>query len=209
MEKIDSKTVYNSLNKLYPDAKCALDYKDSFSLLISIILSAQTTDKAVNKVTPLLFKTYNNIESLAKANPHDVEKIIREIGLYKNKTLNIISTSKKLYDDGFTTIPNDFNYLISLPGVGRKTANVFLAEYYNTQNFGVDTHILRISKRLNISKDSSSPLDTEKDLIKFFKDYSFKKTHHLLITFGRNICLAKNPKCDICPFKEIIKGCAL
>ena len=173
MEKINREFFLEYLEELHKDAKCALNYTNDYELLISIILSAQTTDKSVNNVTPVLFKKYPNISSLAKANIKDVENIIRVLGLYKNKAKNIIEASKMLDSDGYDYIPNDFNYLINLDGVGRKTANVFLAEYYNANTLGVDTHILRVSKRLKITPENGDAYDAEIKLKKFIKDYNY------------------------------------
>ena len=202
MEKIKRDFFISYLEELHNDAKCALDYNNDYELLFAIILSAQTTDKSVNKVTPILFNKYPDIKSLSNANVIDIENIIREIGLYKNKAKNISQASKKLVSDGYDYIPNDFNYLLSLDGVGRKTANVFLAEYYNSNTLGVDTHILRVSKRLRITPLNGDALVAEEKLKKFIKDYNYKKLHHLIIAFGRNECKATRPLCDNCKFKE-------
>ena len=202
MEKINRELFLSYLEELHSDAKCALDYTNDYELLISIILSAQTTDKSVNKVTKELFRKYKNIEELSNATLEEVERIIKPIGLYKNKAKNIILASKKLAMLGYKTIPNDYDILISLDGVGRKTANVFLSEYYNANTLGVDTHIDRVSKRLQISKVNASTLETEKKLKEFVKDFSYKKLHHMLIAFGRNECKAQNPLCETCKFKN-------
>ena len=202
MEKVSRDLFLSYLEELHSDAKCALDYTNDYELLISIILSAQTTDKSVNKVTPLLFSKYPTIEALSKADIKDVETIIKEIGLYKNKAKNVINACSKLREDGYLKIPNNFDYLISLDGVGRKTANVFLAEYYNENTLGVDTHILRVSKRLRITPKDGDALVAERKLKSFVKDYNYKKLHHLIITFGRNECQAKNPKCDNCKLRQ-------
>ena len=202
MEKVTKDELISYLESLHNDAKCALNYTNDYELLIAIILSAQTTDEAVNKVTPILFSKYKTIKDLSNASQEDVEDIIRRIGLYKNKASNIIKCAQKLNEDGHYTIPNSFDYLISLPGVGRKTANVFLSEYYNLNTLGIDTHIERISKRLGISKEDSNVLVVEKDLLRFIGNYPTKKFHHMMITFGRNECTAKKPKCSECKLKE-------
>jgi len=205
MEKVNRDFLLSYLEKLHPDAKCALNYNNDYELLISIILSAQTTDKAVNNVTPLLFEKYPDIISLSKAKEEDVIPIIRSIGLYKNKAKNIINCTKRLVELGYDSIPNDFDILISLDGVGRKTTNVFLAEYYNENTLGVDTHILRITKRLGLVKESGEALDAEKKLKKFIGNYNYKNLHHYLIAFGRNECDARNPKCFNCELKYCCK----
>ena len=202
MEKINRELFLSYLEELHGDAKCALEYNNDYELLISIILSAQTTDKSVNKVTKELFSKYKDIESLSKAKIEDVERIIKPIGLYKNKAKNIIQASIKLTELGYTKIPNDFYTLIELDGVGRKTANVFLSEYYDENTLGVDTHIDRVAKRLSISDENSTVLDTEKRLKEFVQNYNYKKLHHMLISFGRNECKAKNPSCANCKLKN-------
>lgn len=190
------------LEELYSDAKCALNYNNDYELLISIILSAQTTDKAVNNVTPALFERFKDLESLKNANLEEVEEIIKPLGLYKNKAKNIISASKSLVDHGYSTIPDDFDILIKLDGVGRKTANVFLSEYFDKDTLGVDTHIERVSKRLGIADKGDTVLLTEQKLKNFIQGYSSKKIHHMMIAFGRNKCSAKKPLCEKCKFKD-------
>ena len=205
MEKIKKEILIPYLEKLHSDAKCALDYTNDYELLISIILSAQTTDKNVNKVTKNLFKLYPDFSSLGNAKITDIEEIIKPLGLYKNKAKNIVSTAKELLDKGYEVVPNDFDLLISLSGVGRKTANVFLAEYYDSNTLGVDTHINRIAKRLNIASESDDVVDVENKLKKFVKNENLKRLHHLLITFGRVECNAKNPLCESCEIKKYCK----
>ncbi len=202
MEKISRESFLSYLEELHNDAKCALDYNNDYELLISIILSAQTTDKSVNKVTKELFSKYKTIEELSSADLEEVERIIKPIGLYKNKAKNIILASKKLKELGYKNIPNDYETLISLDGVGRKTANVFLSEYYDANTLGIDTHIDRVSKRLSISPPNATTIETEKKLKEFVKDFSYKKLHHMMIAFGRNECKAQNPLCETCKFKN-------
>ena len=205
MEKVKADFLLDYLESLHSDAKCALDYNNDFELFIAIILSAQTTDKAVNKVTKELFLEFPTIKDLSLADKEKIETIIKQIGLYKNKTNNIINLSKKLIADGYDKIPNDPEYLITLPGVGRKTVNVFLSEYYNMNTFGVDTHIARISKRLNLALENDSTLNIEKKLVKYFSGFEFKRVHHLLIFFGRYDCKATNPNCENCLLKKYCK----
>ena len=207
MEKVTKDELINYLIELHNDAKCALNYSNDYELLSAIMLSAQTTDISVNKVTKELFSKYPTIKSMSLAKREDIESIIHPIGLYKNKAKNLIESMKKLDDDGHITIPNDFEYLTSLPGVGRKTANVFLSEYYDMNTLGVDTHIMRISKRLKISKDTDDAYKTELNLLKLIKDYPTKKFHHMMIQFGRCECTSKNPSCINCKLrKKCIEG---
>lgn len=212
MEKITKEELLSFLNNHFKDAKCALNYYDDYSLLISIILSAQTTDKSVNNVTKILFNKYKNFSELSKADTTEVESIIKQIGLYHNKAKNIIEASKIIVREYSSVVPSNFDDLIKITGVGRKTANVFLAEYFDKDTLGVDTHINRVSKRLKIAKENDNVIVVENKLHKFISGENTKKMHHMLIAFGRNICTAKNPKCELCSlnnkcdyYKKILK----
>jgi len=199
--KINSQYIQDNLDVLFPNAKCELNHKNEFELLIAVILSGQSTDQRVNMCSPLLFKEYPDAFKLSKADVKDVEKIIKPIGLYHNKALNIIKTSKMLVDKFEGNIPNDFNELVSLPGVGRKTANVILSNCFDVPAFAVDTHVERVSKRLNIAKKNDNVLIVEKKLNKFFPKERWCKLHHQLIFFGRYKCKAIKPECIDCPFE--------
>ncbi len=199
----NSEYIYNRLNELFPQAKCELNYRRPFELLIAVVLSAQTTDKAVNKVTTELFKKYPDVQELADAEENEIQTIIKSIGLYKNKAHNIILLSRKLIEKFDGHVPNNQADLVSLPGVGRKTANVVLAELYDYPAFAVDTHVSRVSKRLGISEDKDNVIETEKKLCAYFPKERWKKMHHLFIFFGRYKCHSKNPQCSDCPFTEI------
>ncbi|WP_300207608.1 endonuclease III [uncultured Streptococcus sp.] len=193
------------IGEMYPDAHCELDYQTPFQLLVSVILSAQTTDKSVNKVTPQLWQHYPTIADLAAANVVDVENDLRTIGLYKNKARNIVKTARAVLQDFDGVVPKTHKELESLPGVGRKTANVVLAEIYKVPSIAVDTHVSRVAKRLNISAQDASVTEIEHDLMKKIPKRDWIVTHHRLIFFGRYFCLAKNPKCAICPVQSYCK----
>lgn len=190
--------ILNYLDELYPNAYCELNYTKDYELLIAIVLSAQTTDKRVNKVTPVLFSKYQNLEELAKAPLEDIENIIREIGTFKKKSVFVKKIAEALVKDCNGVVPNDREYLEKLPGVGRKTANVFLAEYYKVPAIAVDTHVERVSKRLKICKKSATVNEVEKVLMKKIPRDRWIKTHHQLIFFGRYHCKAMRPDCDNC-----------
>lgn len=190
--------ILNYLDELYPNAYCELNYTKDYELLIAIVLSAQTTDKRVNKVTPVLFSKYQNLEELAKAPLEDIENIIREIGTFKKKSVFVKKIAEALVKDCNGIVPNDREYLEKLPGVGRKTANVFLAEYYKVPAIAVDTHVERVSKRLKICKKSATVNEVEKVLMKKIPRDRWIKTHHQLIFFGRYHCKAMRPDCDNC-----------
>lgn len=193
------------IGEMYPDAHCELDYQTPFQLLVAVILSAQTTDKSVNKVTPQLWQHYPTIADLAAANVVDVENDLRTIGLYKNKARNIVKTARAVLQNFDGVVPKTHKELESLPGVGRKTANVVLAEIYKVPSIAVDTHVSRVAKRLNISAQDASVTEIEHDLMKKIPKRDWIVTHHRLIFFGRYFCLAKNPKCAICPIQSYCK----
>ena len=193
------------IGEMYPDAHCELDYQTPFQLLVAVILSAQTTDKSVNKVTPQLWQHYPTIADLAAANVVDVENDLRTIGLYKNKARNIVKTARAVLQDFDGVVPKTHKELESLTGVGRKTANVVLAEIYKVPSIAVDTHVSRVAKRLNISAQDASVTEIEHDLMKKIPKRDWIVTHHRLIFFGRYFCLAKNPKCAICPVQSYCK----
>ena len=199
---VSSKYVYDNLDKLFPNAKCGLNYSNLFELLVSVVLSAQTTDVAVNKVTPTLFSKYSDAFKLAKAKVEDIKKIISPIGLSNSKAKNIVALSKELVERFDGAIPNTITDLESLPGVGHKTASVVMVEGYKIPAMPVDTHIYRIANRLGIS-NSDNVKGVEEDLKEYFDKFTWCHLHHLLIAFGRNICTAKKPKCDECPFSDI------
>lgn len=185
------------LDSLFPDAKCELHKCKDYEFLISVMLSAQSTDKSVNDVTPILFNRYDTLEKLSSASIFDVERIIKPIGLYRNKAANVKSIALSILKRGIGAI-NDEKFLLSLPGVGNKTMNVFLAEVYSIPHLAVDTHIERICKRLGIVKRDDNPYDVEKKLERLVESSRQIKTHHQLISFGRTICTAKNPSCRTC-----------
>lgn len=198
--KINKIEIAEYLNELYPDAHCELNYDSLFHLLIAVMLSAQTTDNSVNKVTPALFEKYKEPVDLMNANLEDVENIIRSIGLYKNKAKNIISTSKMLVEKFNSIVPSTMEELTSLPGVGRKTANVVLVEGYKIPAFPVDTHVERVSKRLGIAKQNDSVELVEKKIKKIYAKEQYGLLHHQFIFFGRYFCKAINPNCKECRF---------
>ena len=180
----------------YKDAKTELNYKNEYELLVSIILSAQCTDKRVNIITPELFKKYPSTKELAKANLDDVKEIIKSCSFFNNKAKNLIKMAQDVENKFNGKIPHNHKDLISLAGVGNKTANVFLIELDNENRMAVDTHVFRVSHRLGLS-DAKNVEETEKDLIKAFKT-DLATLHQALVLFGRYICTAKNPKCDEC-----------
>lgn len=196
-----TKSIIEILAAEFKNAKCELDYYDDFSLLVAISLSAQTTDKRVNEVTKELFKKYPDAISLSKAEIKDVSNIIKSLGLYKNKTNNIINLSKMLVSNFNSTVPNKREELMTLPGVGRKTANVFLAEMYNFPCMPVDTHIKRVSNILGLTKEND-PLKIEKDLTKKIDSEVLARTHLYLLFFGRYVCKAVKPSCNLCKLQK-------
>ncbi|MGI6608214.1 MAG: endonuclease III [Erysipelotrichaceae bacterium] len=200
-----SETIFKKLFELFPDAGCELNYQSDYQLAVAVVLSAQTTDKAVNRVTDILFDQYPDVYSLAEAEVKEVEKIIRTIGLYKNKSKNIINLSKTIVERYNGIVPDNYNELISLDGVGRKTANVILSELFKKPAIAVDTHVNRVAKRLGLAERNDSVIVVEMKLKENFKKEYWSKLHHLMIHFGRYKCLARNPICTDCPFKEICK----
>jgi len=193
------------LDKLFPNPKCELEYSKDYELLIAIMLSAQTTDKRVNKVTKVLFSKYPSLEELNNANIKDIETIIREIGSFRKKSIYLKEIVKSLLDNWRGYVPNDRKYLESLSGVGRKTVNVFLGIIYNEPTIAVDTHVERVSKRLKLANDKDTVLEVEQKLMKKIPKERWNKTHHQLVLFGRYYCKAIKPMCEDCKLKEICK----
>lgn len=207
MTKKDSIIFMEYLDKLFPNAGPELNYTNNFELLIAVVLSAQTTDIQVNKVTKELFLQYPTPEKLKNASYDDVSNIIKSIGLYKTKTNNIINLSKILVKEYNGMVPNLREQLESLPGVGRKTANVVLSNAFNIPAFAVDTHVMRVSKRYGIANESDSPLQVEKKLMKLFPKDKWQKLHHQIILFGRYYSTARNPRCEEIEISYMCKEC--
>jgi len=189
------------LDRMIPDAKCELIYHRDYELVIATVLSAQCTDARVNKVTSELFSKYD-IYGLAKAQKKDIEKIIRSCGSFTKKSTYIIEIAKSLIENYNGVVPNNREYLESLPGVGRKTANVVLSNLFNVPAIAVDTHVERVSKRLKIVRKNDNVLTIEKKLMKEIPRNLWSKTHHQLVLFGRYICKARGPLCEKCLFYE-------
>ena len=198
---IKAKDLLRFLIGLFPDAGCELNYKNLYELCIAVVLSAQTTDKSVNKITKDLFNAYPDFASLAQANTNDVEAIIKSIGLYRTKARHIIALSKEVIKRFSSTLPKTRKDLCSLPGVGRKTANVILSEGYHIPAIAVDTHVSRVSRRLGIACPLDDVLAIEKKCEAFFPKQDWHLAHHLLIFFGRYVCKAQKPDCYKCPFE--------
>ena len=188
-----------TIDKLIPDARCELNYNKDYELLIATVLSAQCTDKRVNEATANLFKEYD-IFSLAKAKESDIQSIIYTLGSHSKKSKYIIEIAKRLVNDYNGIVPNNREYLESLPGVGRKTCNVVLSNLFNEPAIAVDTHVARVAIRLGLANKDDSVLEIEKKLMKFLPKERWSKTHHQLVLFGRYICKSKKPECEKCLF---------
>ena len=202
---IDNKNVtevLDILETMHPEAACALEHRDPFELIVAVALSAQTTDVSVNRVTPELFRRYPDAGALAAADPDEVMEIIRTIGLYRNKSKNIILLAGKLVSDFGGKVPQDFDSLVTLPGVGRKTANVVLAEGFGVPRIAVDTHVFRVANRIGLT-DEKDVDATEEALMKRIPESSWIRAHHLLIFHGRKCCSARKPSCENCGLNEL------
>lgn len=198
LNKKESKEVIDILLETYPDAKPELNYSNPFELLIATILSAQTTDVQVNKVTEKLFKDYKCPKDFLKLTEEELEEKIKSIGFHKNKSKNILATCKILVEKYNGLVPDTLEELMSLPGVGRKTANVVVSNAFGKPAIAVDTHVFRVSNRIGLA-NSDNVFDTEKDLMKTIDRNMWSKAHHLLIFHGRRICKARRPLCEKCP----------
>lgn len=200
--KKDAVKIVEILKEYYPDATCSLDFTTPFEMLISVMLSAQCTDERVNKTTPNLFKTYNTPEKMANIDIKELEEIIHPCGFYKNKAKNIIACSKRLVEVYNSKVPDNIEDLMTLAGVGRKSANVIMLEAFNKPvGIAVDTHAKRVSNLVGFSKESD-PEKIEQDLLKQFPEKYLKDINHLFVWHGRNTCIARRPKCDICPINK-------
>ena len=196
--------IFSYLDELYPNAHCELNYSKDYELLIAVMLSAQTTDKAVNKVTAILFSNYKSVDELANADLKDVEQIISTIGMYKIKAKNVIGIAKGLVKKHNGKVPHDKEELRQLPGVGNKTANCVLAELFNEPYLALDTHMQRFAKRLGISNDKDLE-KMEKKYLRFIPKERLIKTNHQIIWFGRYKCKAISPDCENCKICDFCK----
>jgi len=193
------------LDELFPNPKCELTYNSDYELLMAIVLSAQSTDKRVNSVTPIIFSKYKSLEELSEADVGVLESIIRPVGSFRKKSIYLIEIAKILVNKYNGVVPTDHSILTTFPGVGRKTANVFLAEYYNYPAIAVDTHVERVSKRLKLAYMSDDVLKVEKKLMKKFKKENWAKRHLQMVLFGRYYCKAIKPECSSCKLKDICR----
>lgn len=199
--KVDVSKIIEILNKLYPEPKTELKFETPFQLLVATILSAQTTDKQVNRITERLFRDYSTPAEIAQLTPQQLEEYIKSCGLYRNKAKNIIETSRILVENYNSLVPDKFEDLIRLPGVGRKTANVVLANAFGKEAIAVDTHVFRVANRIGLA-GAETPERTEDELKQVIPSALWNKAHHWLIFHGRGICRAINPKCPECLLKE-------
>lgn len=195
--------IINYLDKLIPDPKCELTYQKDYELLIKVMLSAQTTDKRVNMVSETLFARYPDLKALSGAEVDSIEQIIRPIGTYRKKAKNVQNIAKILLEKYEGQVPNDRESLESLPGIGRKTANVVMSNLFNEFCIAVDTHVSRVSIRLALAKKNHNPLVIEQRLNEIFPKESLARLHHQLVLFGRYYCKAINPCCSTCELKDI------
>lgn len=205
MNKEKVNTILSYMEELFPDASCELHHQNNFELLVAVMLSAQTTDASVNRLTSTLFQKYKGPEDFAKVDIKELEHDIKTIGLYRNKAKNLKAMSIDLLERFDGMVPSDQDDLESLPGVGRKTANVIRSVAFSIPAFAVDTHVDRISKRLGFAKKSDSVLTVEKKLMKAVDKEKWNRAHHQFIFFGRYFCKAKNPNCKECKIKDLCK----
>ncbi len=204
-----SAEILSRLKELYPDARCALDHRNAYELLCATILSAQCTDARVNLVTPTLFARYPTPFELARANPAEVEEIIKSTGFFRNKTRSLIGMAQALVSEHSGEVPRTMEELRRLPGVGRKTANVILGNAYNiNEGVTVDTHVTRLSRLLGLSSERDAE-KIETELMKLFPRESWGLLSHLLIFHGRNVCIARRPRCSDCALAQLCPSSAV
>lgn len=190
------------MESMFPHAKAELNHQSAYELTVAVMLSAQTTDIAVNKVTPALFKAYPTVFELSKAQSEDIEPYIKTIGLYKNKAKALVNMARKVVNDYGGIIPSSKKKLLTLEGVGIKTANVIVSVWFNVPAIAVDTHVERVSKRLGFAKEQDSVIDVERKLKTKIPRSDWSKAHHLMIFFGRYHCKALSPQCESCPLRN-------
>ena len=201
--KKDAKKIVEALKRRYPDATCSLDFKTPFEMVVAVMLSAQCTDERVNKTTPDIFKKYSTPEDFANIDIELLEKLIHPCGFYKNKAKNIKACAKEIVKRFGGKVPQTMEELTSLPGVGRKSANVIMLEAFGkAKGIAVDTHCKRIANKMGLSKENE-PEKIEQDLLKIFDKEDYKDINHLLVWHGRNTCIARNPKCEECPVRKM------
>ena len=198
----DIKKLVETLKNTYPEATCSLDFETPFQMVVAVMLSAQCTDERVNKTTPQLFKRCKSIQDFADIDIKELEEIIHPCGFYKNKAKNIKLCAKQVLENFNGIVPNNMEDLQSLAGIGRKSANVIMLEVFGiAKGIAVDTHAKRISNLIGLSNESD-PLKIEQDLIKIFPKEFLKDINHLLVWHGRNTCIARSPKCNICSINK-------
>lgn len=202
--KARTKKIVEILKETYPDAKCELNYETPLQLLVATVLSAQTTDKKVNEVTKELFKDYPDLDAFLEITNDELEERIKQIGLYRNKSKNLILMFRQIKEKFNGEVPKTMEDITSLAGAGRKTANVVLSNAFGVPSIAVDTHVFRVSNRLGLA-ESDKVLEVEKQLQKELPKKEWTLMHHLLIFHGRRCCTARNPKCEECPLSHICK----
>jgi endonuclease-3 len=204
-----AKAIFQRLHQAYPDARCALDHADPYQLLVATILSAQCTDARVNMVTPAFFGRYPTPEALARADPGEVEDLIRSTGFFRNKTRSLIGMAQALVAEHRGEVPRSMEELRALPGVGRKTANVILGNAYGiNEGITVDTHVTRLSRLLGLTRHDD-PVPIEQDLMRLFPRESWALLSHLLISHGRQVCIARRPRCTDCVVADLCPSAAV
>ena len=195
------KRIIETLKGLYPDALCSLQYEKDYELLFSVRLSAQCTDARVNQVTPALFARFPTLESFAQAEPEEVEPYIRSCGFFHGKARDLVGCARQLIERFDGKVPGTMEELTSLPGVGRKTANLILGDVYHQPAYVCDTHCIRITGRLGITDGSKDPLQVERQLRAILPPEESSDFCHRMVLFGRDVCTARSPKCDGCPLR--------
>ncbi len=206
MTKRDRYTfVFNWFEANAESAETELNYNNNFELLIAVILSAQCTDKRVNIITPALFDAFPTPEVMKESSPEVIFEYIKSCSYPNNKSKSLYGMANKLVNDFDGSVPSDINSLLTIPGVGRKTANVILSVAFNKPAMPVDTHVFRVSNRIGLTNNSKSPLETERELVKYIPENLLNKAHHWLILHGRYVCIARKPKCEQCGISKWCK----
>lgn len=204
LAKKDISTVMDALEEMHPEAACALDFRSLFQLIVAVSLSAQTTDVNVNRVTPALFEKYPTPGAMAAADVKEVETMIHSLGFFRNKAKNVVALANALVDEYAGEVPDTMEELVKLPGVGRKTANVVLAEGFGKPAIAVDTHVFRVSNRIGLA-DGKTPDEVERQLCNKIPEEQWSRAHHLLIFHGRKVCSARKPDCENCKLLGLCK----